>query len=537
MSGSKKKKTYIMWGFLVGIQIIIMLYWANQKVGVHVDEMFTFESVHNLVIHSYGEPLYRLSGDANLRNQWHDQEYFQSHFTVNEGESFLDISLKDKVYVLIHQKWHKIMLNIVMSMQRGEYNLWVSFWLNAIIFVLLQFFLWKLSQKILMKNSLITLLPVMLFGISSGAVSFVIYIRQYTQYMLAAVILTMFGIILLEPEISWKKQLLLYVGIFLTVWISMRDMEFTLVFFAVQFSFVFLILLLRRDKRCIFYIGAAVAGLGLMGKRIINLILYGGMLENLLYRDWKETFITAQKILDMYQELVLGDVLCIWFTILLLGLGIGYCAVKKAALKFYTRKQLEILTVIFGTIICYSLIIIRITERQYQYLSCCFPLCFLGFVLLINPLIEKVSPKAVLTAAIMLGGLVLYSNAYFKNVLYLVREPEELVEELKKKEYQIPYIYVNKITEDELQYLGLYTLYRDIWLWKADVPYFVTTQEDIKNNENLDINRYKDEVLLWIDITDDQNEVFSQFMEKTGFNSAVEIGKSEKSVVYYCTKV
>lgn len=531
-----KRITYIIWAVIVAVQIVVIYYWANQKVGVYVDEMFTFESVHNLVIRPYGDPLYRLSGDENLRNEWHDLEYFQSHFTVNEGESFFDISLRDKLYVLMSQKWHKVLLNIIMSFQRGHYDLWVSFWPNVVMFLILQFLLWNFSKKVLGDEKL-GLLPVLLFGFSAGAVTFVIYIRQYTEYMLASAILTMLGTRLLDKELSWKKQVVIYAGLLSTLWVSMRDMEFTLVFFGIQFALIFLVLLKNRDPKCIIYVAAVLAGLIMMRNKIRHYIVNGGMIEPLLFRNWNDTYITAKKIGDMYYELVFGEMIAIVSVLALLALGVGYCVKRKRTLELYSKKQIEILFIIFGTVILYSFLIIRLMSRQFQYMSCCFPILFLGFVLLALPIIKEIPTQILAVSAIFVAGVVLYSNAHFNNIKYLTREPAELVQELEKEEYQVPYIYINKITESQKEYEGLYTLYRDIWLWKADVPYLITTEDYMKSGNELHADQYGDEVLLWMNLEDDQEEIFRQFMEATGFNSAVEIGKSEKSDVYYCTKV
>lgn len=534
---NKRRLLYLVWAAIVVVQILVIYYWANQKVGVYVDEMFTFESVHNLVIRPYGDPLYRLSGDENLRNQWHDLEYFQQHFTVNEGESFFDISFRDQLYVLTHLKWHKILLNIIMSFQRGSYNLWVSFWPNVIMFIVLQFLLWRFSKKVLGDDKLIGLLPVILFGFSAGAVTFVIYIRQYTEYMMNTVILTMLGTRLLDNKLSWKKQAGLYAGLLITLWISMRDMEFTLVFFAIQFGLIFLVLLKHRDRKCILYAGAVVLGLILMRDRIWGYIANGGMVEPLFFRSWSDTWITAKKIWDMYYELVFGDMITIVSVLVLFVIGVCYCIKRKQTLEFYSKKQIEILFILFGTVILYSVLIIRLISRQYQYMSCCFPILFLGLVLLALPIIKKVPVQALAAASLLVAGVVLYSNAHFNNIKYLTREPKELVQELAKEEYRVPYIYINKITETQEEYEGLFTLYRDIWLWRADVPCLVTTEEYLKSGGELQADQYGDAVLLWINLEDDQQEIFNQFMAVTGFNSAVEIGRSEKSDVYYCIKV
>ena len=71
------------------VMIILLLtgnvcFWASQKEGFHVDEMFSYEQVGNT---EYPKPEYDRP-DEPCMNHWHDRAYYEDYLTISSSEAF-----------------------------------------------------------------------------------------------------------------------------------------------------------------------------------------------------------------------------------------------------------------------------------------------------------------------------------------------------------------------------------------------------------------------------------------------------------------
>lgn len=156
------------------------------------DSTEDFLSNINKFIHQTLENGYRSSDLYRIYQQYQSQEELlywinkddiYDYLTVNEGERFHILSILECNWEDTHPPLYHIILNAICSMFPGKMSKWFGFTLNMIslwgvcIFIYLVFFR-------LMNNHRSALFAIIVYGVSSGAISTVIYIRMYAMLTL-----------------------------------------------------------------------------------------------------------------------------------------------------------------------------------------------------------------------------------------------------------------------------------------------------------------------------------------------------------------
>lgn len=168
---SKKNGAYIIFLFVLIIQLITMTYFASEKEGYHVDELWSYG-----LANSYYFP--HIFMDDNLDINWVDGEFFRSYITANEGEKFAYGSVKYNMEHDSHPPMYFAVLHTISSFFPDTFSKWFGLIPNIIFYGVSVVILYHLSVKAL-NNSYLAILPCIYWGFSKGAVSVVVYIRMY----------------------------------------------------------------------------------------------------------------------------------------------------------------------------------------------------------------------------------------------------------------------------------------------------------------------------------------------------------------------
>ncbi|MCD8095691.1 MAG: hypothetical protein LUE12_06130 [Ruminococcus sp.] len=187
---TKYLKPVVLLILIILLQSIYTVYFfINVKNGFHSDEMWSYG-----LSNSYYLPSVYVEGDINYNNkkvnfnEWISGEFFNDYLTVQEGEQFSYASVYYNQTQDRHPPLYYFLLHTVCSFFPDSFSFYFGLFLNLIFLALTQVFLYKLS-KILLKQKYIALIPCVLYGAGTGALSTFIFIRQYA---LVAALLTMY---------------------------------------------------------------------------------------------------------------------------------------------------------------------------------------------------------------------------------------------------------------------------------------------------------------------------------------------------------
>lgn len=160
------------------VMSINVFFWASQKEGFHVDEMFSYEQVGNT---EYPKPEYDRP-DEPVLNTWHSREYYEDYLTISETEafdihSFYQSASKNTAHPPLYLTFLGMFIS---SFFQNCFTKWSGLLLNILFFVLSVPLLFDLCKNTLRFDSY-SYLTVFLYGINVAVVSMVMFIRPYTM--------------------------------------------------------------------------------------------------------------------------------------------------------------------------------------------------------------------------------------------------------------------------------------------------------------------------------------------------------------------
>ena len=171
---------------IILIQLIrIVFVFAFEKDGKHPDESWSFG-----LANSYYKAHIFMTDDATeetYRNEWISGKVLKDYITVAKDQRFAYDSVVSNLKSDAHPPLFFFILHTICSMFPGSYSLWYAFVINIAAFIVIQFFLFKLSRRLL-RNDYCALAVVFYYGFSIAGVSTIIYTRQYA-------LLTVFGVL------------------------------------------------------------------------------------------------------------------------------------------------------------------------------------------------------------------------------------------------------------------------------------------------------------------------------------------------------
>lgn len=174
---------------LIALQLLHITFIIGKREALHSDEVFSFA-----LANSFYEPYLDCENisDSNVRqdhqNKWISADVIRNYVTVQKGQQFRYDSVWYNQANDRHPPFYYSVIHTVCSFFPDTFEPWIGYIINFICFAVMQFFLFRLSRKLL-KSKFLALLVCMLFGFSVGAVNMVIFIRMYCMLAMWSVIL------------------------------------------------------------------------------------------------------------------------------------------------------------------------------------------------------------------------------------------------------------------------------------------------------------------------------------------------------------
>ena len=184
---TKFSKIYFLLSFIIILQVLFLIHFINIKTNLHCDEIWTFG-----LANSYGYPVFWENGfwpssNNDFYNKWHDGKIWFNYITVQPNETFSFNNAYRNQSLDCHPPFYYYIVHFICSLFPNKFNIWFGEIINIFAFIISQFFLFKIAQKLFQDKYAIAV--VSFYGFSMAAINQYIFIGSYS-------ILTMFTLIL-----------------------------------------------------------------------------------------------------------------------------------------------------------------------------------------------------------------------------------------------------------------------------------------------------------------------------------------------------
>ena len=473
--GKKRNTARILEIITVAAVIILtvsnVIFWASQKEGFHVDEMFSYEQVGNT---EYSKPEFDRPEEPCL-NFWHSRAYYEDFLKISGDELFNISGFYESAYKNgAHPPLYLVLLGMVISLVSPDhFSKWSGIVLNIVFFILTLLTLYDLAKRVFGKKKT-ACLAVLLSGLSVGVVSIAVFIRVYMMLTFFTVAWVDLHIRMMECEQKLietpKKRVLCYIQLALTfIFGSLSHYYFLIFAFFVSFWY-WIILLIVKERRLLIEFTLVLLGsftvFLLLCPKVLNDLFLGVRGVEAINNFWETESGYAQEVVHYFREidkqttggffafLVLAA-LFVFFVkqmkALSLSLRLGktdhiqirYSCPRKAAVPEETREisiPMEWVMVLLIAIssICYVLLIAKIAPTLYgeplkttRYIACVFPCAVILVVFCIDRVLLRLFPFQVLRKIAWPLLVLMVSAGYLTSgVMYLYPGTQEQLEQL-----------------------------------------------------------------------------------------------------------
>lgn len=368
--------------FVFVILTINALYWCGQKEGYYIDELWSYG-----LSNSYYSPF--LHQNDNYMNQWHQPAFYENYLTVKPNEAFSYDSVYYNQAHDVHPPFYYMLLHTICSLFPNHFSKWSGLMINLLFFWGSIFLLYKISGMILGETKGVRLIPPLLYGLSMGAVSTLIYIRMYMTLTFCTLLFVFLSFFLIK-SLPDKKRFLLLTAIGAAATAGFLTQYYFVIFiFFFSIGYVIWNMMIRQWRRIAEYSLAVCAGI------TSGIFLFPSSLYHIfLGQQGKRAFTNASNDIHLflnhwlqYQNTIIKEffgnehiaqvVLFIAFCILTTTV---IYSMKKKSLKlniWNTVSKAECL-LLFYTVLCYFAVITQISPEisdRYQFII--YPFCVL----------------------------------------------------------------------------------------------------------------------------------------------------------------
>jgi len=499
---------YVLLVILIFFQSLLMAYYIGQRISPFVDEMHTI--TRGVAFMTGEEPQRRFDNRPDFTNTWHTPDYFWNAITVQQSERFDFVGL----YRFIRISGHSNPLDfttylLAASFFPETYSLWIGGSINIIWLALVSVFMYKASL-LLIKDSLIALLPVAIWGFTGAAMSLAVFIRFYTPSTFFFTLTTYLALLLLTKTTRAGLKYCLALGaIFLFGWFT--NLQFVL-FFGISAAMLLFWLLRSREyiqiRNCIITLVISVIAHTLFyGGYFIDLLRGGGLRTVAGVAEHREEVMGVQGS-DVHMERIDGflsflnndffggnirPLLYLFIAVVVIAIVIqlsrfasahknesSYSFTLKIPSLVILRKQLLnkrnmpaqqntfivffliiLITVFFVVVARYALHLVTYTANRYMlpiYPTLAITLVFL-FYLVLNR-IKQINTTIIL---LVVSVFLIFSNSLDRSVLFLHPERPDTVAILSAEESRDTLVVVPEV--EGMGFRGLYWLTNQLYVF------------------------------------------------------------------------
>jgi len=501
----KKPKAYIILFILIALQLFRIIYsFAFLREDYHSDEAWSYG-----LANSYYDPFIFETPDHTQQthfNEWFSAEEFRNYLTVSPEQRFSYGSVFFNLACDNHPPLFFVILHTICSFFPGKFSFWYGFAINIPAFIILQFFLFRLSEEIT-ESKFTALCTCVFFGFSPGALNMFVFVRMYAMLTMLAVISAYLHTMLFKTK-NFRKYL---APVFAVTLAGILTHRFYLAYAGILSACFCIYYLIKKEyKNLLVYSVTLLSSVGasaLIFPAEISHFLYNKKDADKYPLDWQFKYSFNSVLNELFGiniglfktpnaaiagMAVMAAVLLIlplcflfrketWFRNLINRIK-SIFRIIPSKLKLSFRSSyipalflfLSSLVVVVLTALKVSAIGMAETIDRYNFMV--FPLIYTAFTTTLSYLIETfTSKKQIYIPVLIILPLTL-------NIMSNIRYPEQY---LFKKDFSIP---LSDVMEDS----NIIYISNEHWLITAFTNYcldsemfYSTTPDALKNNETV----------------------------------------------------
>lgn len=411
----QEKKNLLLFLLAILITVIPMFYFIGQKEGWHEDEIFSYGSSnyrYDNLFQRFGvkdslnrtidekimegnvfqNTFYYLTHsdqfleeyNKNIQKEspvWKTSEDAKDYMTVSSDEIFNYWSVYYNQSRDVHPPLFYILVHTFSTFCLGNFSKYIIFVLSLLFYVASCFVIRKIF-KLFQKEHLIPI-TILLYGLSMGAISSVIFQRMYMMLTFFAIAYLYISLKILKSNGTIEKKTKRQV-----FWVTVLGF-WTQYYFCIYIIGIVAILLvyLWKNKKyqelkiyIVTHIKSAIVGIVLFPASIYHIFFsyrgIGGTAEQLPFLTRLDEFMKL-----LFYSFSIPDV-------------IGYTLVGILAVifivKLFTAKRKDIVLVITLPVILFLLVITKITPfTNLRYIMCILPIIVIAIVFMIHTIMKK----------------------------------------------------------------------------------------------------------------------------------------------------
>lgn len=249
-----KKIFFIFILILLAQAIYLSITFGLCKKGYHSDELWNYGFSNS---YNSKEMMVTDSGES-LANRWLDSKLFTDYITVNPGQRFAYDRVYYNAYRDLNPPLQQILLHTICSLFPNVFSPWFAYVINIFSFIGAQIYLFSLV-RLMVKNELIPIATVVLFGFGIGALDIVFFLRIYALGVFFAVMFAYYSHKIFQHRRE-KIKPINYISLLLSCFLGAFTLhEFLVYAFAITICYT-LYYLVSRNFKVFFAHGFSCAG-------------------------------------------------------------------------------------------------------------------------------------------------------------------------------------------------------------------------------------------------------------------------------------
>ena len=521
-----KNKINFTLSIVIVILTITMLFYETQKEGFNEDEIFSYGSsnykydnlyqpygvadVYNTVLFKYilqgnwfanivfclnnnNVYYYLCDTEYNIDPIWKTREEANQYLTIQPNDIFDFAPVIWNQSRDVHPPFFYILVHIVSSFFLGTFSKYIIFIINIIFYLLTCVYIYKIFK--LYKKEKLGLIALLLYGLSIGAISTVMFQRMY---MMMTFFVLLYAYICIKISRSGMQKKEMTELSICTILGFLTQYYFCL--FAVTMFIILLIHLRGKRKNWIWEnIKLAILGVAIFPASIYHIFFsYRGI------TSLQENYFERLKfyVEEMFREFSISNIIGYILLGIITIFTIIYFIQKRK------DKRISEYAILSLPVIIYYLIISKIAPYlEQRYILPTLPLIVIGVVLLISYFINKICKKKIKTVSNIVVILVVVSLQLYG---LITKEPDYLYKGYREyinlaKEYQdCQYIYVGINNYNHIKNMPEFAIYKESLILNE-------TQLELLKQRDIE-DKFIVSIKLYLNV----NEVLNEILEYTG---------------------
>ena len=248
-----RKLSFLVLAVIVALQSGAMFYWASRKAFFHIDELYTFETVQS-VNHHDNHREYLTYSPMWTQERWIPVEELKTRFTIEEGESVLDLPFPVSAKKFFKGRNYMWIVNALESVFGGKVSLeWICLCFNILVWLLFQVLFFCFMAGGLGLDRRTALLAVAMWGFCPMVLGLAVFCRFYPWTLL------LFLAVLVLHKLMWdsdshKKNLVYEFAAFFLMYLAFKNSELILVLGgSLAFFFTAGLIARKRYSQALYY--------------------------------------------------------------------------------------------------------------------------------------------------------------------------------------------------------------------------------------------------------------------------------------------